>query len=134
MKHLIQSALSIAALSTSLGSNAAEQAKFSPQQICKAAIATIMGRDPKIIRVNKVDADVIYVSYTRADDGTLWSQRCRIDGAKVIWATSTGRWREHPLDEVITFASTPKTLTVSQKFSDGSSSAKSFTRAELGGN
>ncbi len=134
MKRLSHFSLSIAALVASLGSNAAEPPKFNTQQICRATIGTIMGRDPKIIKVNKVDADVIYLSYTRADDGSVWSQRCRIEGSKVIWATTTGRWREHPLDEVITYAVTPTALTINQKFSDGSTSAKSFTRADLGAN
>lgn len=90
-----------------------------------------MGRDPKIIAVDKTEGDVIYVSYRRPDDGTVWKQRCRIEGTKIIWATETGRWRVHPLDEVITYSATPSALTIQQKFTDGSTSTKSYSMSQL---
>ena len=134
MKRIVHFSLGVAALMHSLGSIAAESGDFSKSQICRATIGAIMGRDPKIIKMDKAEADVIHVSYIRANDGTAWNQRCRIQGMKVIWATETGRWRDDPLDEVISYTVTPTTLTIRQKFSDGSSSAQSYTRAQLGRN
>lgn len=125
------SAISFIALAVPLTSSAAD---FSHPQICRAAIGAMMGRAPSIIRVDKVSAGVVHVSYKRPDDGTSWSQRCRIEGAKIIWATASGRWRDHPSDEQVTYAATPTSLTIHQKFGDGSSSAKTFTRQQLAQN
>lgn len=66
-------------------------------RICRATIASIMGRDPNIIRVVSNSGEVVRVRYTR-DDGTVWNQQCRVstDG-QVTWAGiengRVGRWR-----------------------------------------
>jgi hypothetical protein len=128
----MKAALGIAVLLTAFGSKPALAVNFDQQQICRAAIGAVMGRDPKIIKVTKIDSGIIHMSYSRPDDGTIWEQRCRIEDQKVIWATKSGRWREHPLDEVITHAVTRTSVTISQKFTDGSTLTKSYSRAELG--
>lgn len=132
MKHSTYMLLGIAVLAMTFEGSDSFAANFDQQQICRATIGAVMGRDPKIIKVSKVESGIIHVSYSRPDDGTIWEQRCRIEGQKVIWATETGRWREHPLDEVITYAVTGASLTITQKFTDGSASTKSYTRAQLG--
>jgi hypothetical protein len=132
MKNLASASLGIAVLVTAFGSKPALAANFDQQQICRAAIGALMGRDPKIIKVSKIDSGIIYLIYSRPDDGTIWEQRCRIEGQKLVWATKSGRWREHPLDEVITYAATGTSVTINQKFTDGSTVTKSYTRAELG--
>jgi hypothetical protein len=131
MKHLACALVSIATIVLTPESKAAQAANFDQQQICRATIGAVMGRDPKIIKVSSVDSGIVHVSYSRPDDGTLWEQRCRFEGQKVIWATKAGRWRELPVDEVITYSVTGASLTISQKFADGSTSTKSYTRAQL---
>jgi hypothetical protein len=112
--------------------SAAQAPAFSPQQVCRATIAAVMRRDPAIIRVARTtDEGVVYVTYARPDDGTVWTQRCRFEGAKVIWATSTGRWRTHPAEDVITFSSTASSLTIVLKHPDGTSTLDTFTRRQL---
>lgn len=132
MKQIISVLLGVAVLSSSSVSMSAEQKTFSHNQICRATIGAVMGRDPKTIKIAKVVVGDIYTSYLRNDDGTVWSNRCRVDITRVYWATATGRWRVHPLDEVITYSITPTTLTIHQKFGDDSSSVKSYTHAQLG--
>lgn len=66
-------------------------------RVCRAAIASIMGRDPNIIRVTSQDGINVRVAYTR-DDGTRWAQACRVhDRGYVEWAGiergQQGRWR-----------------------------------------
>lgn len=134
MKSIFLLSFVAIAASHPLTVSAAESANFSQSQICRATIGALMGRDPKIIKVDKVDAGVVYVRYIRPTDGTTWNQRCRFNGTRVIWATETGRWRVDPADEVINYAATQTTLSIEQKFSDGSSSSKTYTRAELGKN
>lgn len=65
-------------------------------RVCRASIATVMGRDPSIIRVVANDGNVVSVRYTR-DDGTVWNSRCRVEAGRVTWAAiengRPGRWR-----------------------------------------
>jgi hypothetical protein len=52
----------------------------------------MMGRDPKIMRITRVQDGIIYLSYKRQDDGKDWAYRCKIEGDKVIWSSDMGRW------------------------------------------
>jgi hypothetical protein len=109
------------------------QSPFSPQQVCRATIGAIMGRNPEIISAYRAEAETetVYVTYIRPNDRTRWTQRCRFAGQRVIWAADGGRWRTELWDEVITFSSTPDTLTIRQVSADGESSSKTFTRSQL---
>ena len=78
--------------------------QVAPELVCRATIAAIMGREPDTIKVTKFVSGIVYTSYLRPNDGTRWSNRCRIDGNRVIWATDTGRWRTHALDPKITYS------------------------------
>lgn len=40
--------------------------KFTNEQIGKACIAIVMGKDPSIIKLDKTVGDVIYLSYIRS--------------------------------------------------------------------
>src|SRR3546814_1611190 len=53
-----------------------ELASKYPVQSCKAAIAVIMGRDPKTMNGRKLGDGMIHVSYRRPDDGKRWEARC----------------------------------------------------------
>ncbi|UIN23501.1 hypothetical protein [Herbaspirillum frisingense] len=111
--------------------NADNAQSIGRTQICKAAISTIMGQSPSIIKIDKEDSGIIFVSYIRPSDKSMWEYRCRIDGTRVIWASKTGRWRDHALDEVITYSGTQNSVTIAQKFTDGSSTSKIFSKADL---
>ncbi|MGK3141062.1 hypothetical protein [Pantoea sp. C2G6] len=94
-------------------------------QICKATAAMTFGRDYKIMQLDKVDADgIAYVHYNRPSDNTRWAIKCRLEGDRVLWASdnpdSTGRWRNHPADAVITYSINGNNLTLKQLYSDGS--------------
>lgn len=116
--------------------HAAASVKFSDAQTCKAGISTLMGKSPSIMKITKKEKSVIYLSYKRPDDGTTWSYKCQISGNRIIWASifknGEGRWRTHPLDEVITYQTSGDKITVSQKYSDGSETIKNFRLKELG--
>lgn len=101
-------------------------------QICKVAIAAVMGQSPSIIKIDKEESGVIFISYIRPSDKKMWEYRCRIDGKRVIWASKTGRWRDHALDEIITYSGTQDSVTIAQKFPDGSNTTKIFGKADLG--
>jgi hypothetical protein len=76
---------------------------FEAEAICRTAIASIMGRDPKIVRVTRDAGDVLFLSYVRPIDNFVWDYRCKIEGNRVIWASEPGRWREDPKDDKVFF-------------------------------
>lgn len=83
-------------------------------RVCRAAIATVMGRDPSIIRVTATNGNIVDVRYTR-DDGTVWSNRCRVESGRVTWAAiengQPGRWRT---EDNITFSADGDQITVTE--------------------
>ncbi len=70
-------------------------------RICRAAIASLNGRDPAVIKVTGSAGNLRRVRYTR-DDGTTWTNECRFGGGGLDWRTvengQPGRWRTE--DEV----------------------------------
>jgi len=104
--------------------------------ICRALVATTMGRPIDIIKIDKNDGNITYVSYLRPSDGKEWKLRCKVLGSRVIWSTvdidgpntGFGRWRNHPADSVITYSLTPDSVTINEKYSDGSGNTKTFPR------
>lgn len=116
---------------------AGEVGNFSKEQVCKAAVATMMGRDPKIVKVKKTKDGIVYLSYRRPDDGKLWAYRCKLEGDKVIWASdnpdSLGRWRTHPADERINYRTLQggTLLRIEERYGDGSSTSKEFSLKQL---
>jgi hypothetical protein len=99
-------------------------------QICRAAVAALMGRDPSIVQITREQDGIIYLAYTRPTDGTRWENRCRIVGNRVNWATLTGRWRDDHRDERVTYEVKPAGgVVIRQTFTDGSISEKSFPAA-----
>ena len=92
----------LAALPTT-GSLVAAAPFFEPEAICRAAIASIKDRDPKLIKVSLIRDDVFFLTYTRPIDSFVWTYRCRIEGNRVVWADEPGRWRNEPKDDKISF-------------------------------
>jgi hypothetical protein len=76
---------------------------FEVEAICRTAIAAIMDRDPKTMKVTRTADDVLILTYDRPIDNFIWTYRCRIDGDRVVWASEPGRWREGPKDDKILF-------------------------------
>jgi hypothetical protein len=92
----------LAALPTT-GSLVAAAPLFEPEAICRAAIAFIKDRDPKLIKVSLVRDGVFFLTYARPIDSFVWTYRCRIEGNRVVWADEPGRWRNEPKDDRISF-------------------------------
>ena len=105
------------------------------RQACKAGIAMLFGRDPEIIKIEKVSGGTVYLHYIRPDDGKKWKYKCKLDGDQVIWASndpdSSGRWRTHPDDGVLTYQIQGSELRVQQMYSDGSREEASFPVSSL---
>ena len=108
------------------------KATFTKNQICKAGIAKIMGRDPSIIKIDSKSGETIYLSYVRQDDKTKWKYKCKINGNQILWGSYTGRWRTHAMDSKVRYKIRGKSITVTETFSDGSSSKETYTVESIG--
>lgn len=109
-------------------------------KISKATIAALMGRKPATMNVKNYSPDTIWqVSYVRESDGTAWKYLCKFEGKKVIWTglgtpsdpQKIGRGRDHPADEVITYAIEGDEVTILQTFSSGSTLTNKYTLSDL---
>jgi hypothetical protein len=105
--------------------------KYSDQEICKAVIARVMGRDPTIIRASHGTDNIVALSYNRQSDGKNWTYRCEVDGGSAVWASDTGRWRTAPADSKIELSLSDGDLVVKETYGDGSSSETQFSKAQL---
>jgi hypothetical protein len=106
---------------------------FEAEAICRTAIASIMGRDPKIMQVARTAGDVLFLTYARPIDNFVWTYRCRIEGNRVVWASEPGRWREGPKDDKVFFEDVDagKQLRIIENHRDGSSRKQLFDRAAI---
>jgi hypothetical protein len=103
---------------------------FEVEAICRTAIASIMGRDPKLMEVTLIVGDVLFLTYVRPMDNFVWTYRCRIEGNRVVWATEPGRWRDDPNDDEVFFevVDAGKQLRIIDIHRDGSSTKQLFDR------
>ena len=104
-------------------------------KVCKAAVASIFGRDHRIMKLDKTADGVAYVHYIRPDDNSRWAVKCKLDEGRVIWASNNAdnskRWRTDPLDDVVKYSIEDTTLTITQEYTDGSSSNDEYTLSGL---
>ena len=108
-----------------------EAKSFNAPQICRAAIATVMGRDPLGIDLDRTESNIHYLSYIRADDRKKFRYRCKIEGQSVIWATEEGRWRNLPEDGVIIHSTDCTGLKIEEMHADKSKTTNIFSSAQL---
>ncbi len=110
----------------------AQDTSYSEAQICRATVAVIMGRDPFIMKTDRVVEGVFHLSYVRPDDGARWAFKCKIEGQRILWGNIDGRWRDHPDDEVFTYAVSGGQLHIKELFGDGSVKEEFFSQEVLG--
>jgi len=106
---------------------------FEVEAICRTAIASIMGRDPKIMQVTRTAGDVLFLTYVRAMDNFVWTYRCRVEGNRVVWASEPGRWRDDPKDDEVFFevVDAGKQLRIIENHGDGSITKQLFDRDKI---
>ena len=101
MPHVIRP-VAFAILLASLSAASAEPA-FEAKAICRAALASITGRDLKLFQAADAPDGTIALTYARPFDNFVWAYHCRLEGNRVIWADEPGRWRQDARDEKISF-------------------------------
>jgi hypothetical protein len=115
---------------TALLSSAAAGASFEREAICRTAIASITGRDPKLVQVTQTVGDILFLTYLRPIDNFVWTYRCRIDGNRIVWAVEPGRWREETRDDKVFFeiVDAGKRLRIIEHHGDGATTNQLFDR------
>ena len=101
--------------------------KFTEAEVAKFVMSSVMSQPTKIISVKK-DGEIYIVSYTRRSDGQRFVYKVKIEGYRAIWGNIDGRWRDSAEDEQIVFVEAGKKLKVIQRFSDGSTIEKEFSK------
>src|SRR6202048_85604 len=111
-------------------SAASAASSFEVEAICRTAIASIMGRDPKVMQVTRIAGDVLFLTYVRPMDNFVWTYRCRIEGNRVVWAPEPGRGSDDPEDDEVFFGvvGAGTQLRIIENHGDGSSTKQLFDR------
>jgi hypothetical protein len=99
---LVVRPLAFSILLASLSAASAEPA-FETKAICRAAMASITGRDLKLFQAADAPDGTIALTYARPFDNFVWAYHCRLEGNRVIWADEPGRWRQDAKDDKISF-------------------------------
>jgi hypothetical protein len=104
----------------------------TPTEVCRAGIASIMGRNPSIMSI-RPEADFLWVTYTRPSDKKVWSYRCRVSGNRIEWADGEGIWRDKPHSTLVTFeiVNGGKAIKITEDYRDGSKADKTYPRSKL---
>lgn len=122
--------LALTAAASFVPMEAAAVTSVPESSLCKAAIATIMNRNPATMRT-RGQGDSTLVSYTRSD-GNRYTYKCKLKGNRVLWGNSDGRWRTHPADSKVFYRVGEGRVFIEDRFGDGSSTKKSYTFGQLG--
>ena len=113
--------------SGNLVSSSARSETIIPKSfIAKCAIASLMGRSPKIMKSELIDG-IYYTTYVRSDDNSTWNNKVKFIGEnQLLWASEPGRWRDNELDEKIYWSEDGSQVTITTVYSDNSKSENAF--------
>jgi hypothetical protein len=116
-----------------LAGSASAEPLFDTTAICRTAIASITGRDPKAIQTTRNAEGELLLTYARPFDNFVWTYRCRIEGNRITWGDEPGRWREQAGDNKVYFeiVGTGTQLRIIVDHVDGSSTNESYDRDKI---
>jgi hypothetical protein len=98
-------------------------------RICKGAISVLFFTPIDDIKLIRREGEVVYLTYTRKSDSTVWKNKCRIECMAIVWGSEDGRWRTDSRDEKLSFTLDrgARAFTIRLSFSDGSGDQKNFS-------
>lgn len=100
---------------------------FTDEQICASAISALMDRPVHLIKTAKDSGVVVYASYHLWEKKKTYYYECLIEKESIRWRTAGERWRDHPLDEKITYSIKNDKVSIKMTYSDGSFSTKEIS-------
>lgn len=98
---------------------------FTEEHICRATLASIKGKSPSIMNVDKTTTEqnsklnVYHFSFKRPDDGKKWNFRCKVNRNRAILAIGDGRWRDQAHDPTVWFTINGDEIVINERFPDG---------------
>jgi len=98
---------------------------YTYDEIAKYAIATLMFQHHDNLTV-KNEGGIYIVSYFK--DSQQYHCKIKFNQDQIIWGVADGRWREHPMDEKLSYKEVGNKLQITQHFTDGSNSIKEFQK------
>lgn len=105
---------------------------FSEPEICKSAVSAMFFQSPSIMKSSEWGEKSIKISYHRPNDNSLWEYKCQVQGNRVYWGATDGRWRNHSADSVVLFMALGENLTIQEDHNDGSASVTHFEKLDDG--
>jgi hypothetical protein len=114
-------------------SQAVAEPATEPRAICRAAIAAIMDRDPKLVQATVAADGVVVVTHARPVDNFIFTYRCRLEGDRVLWADEPGRWRDGAKDRKVFFEiiGDGAQISIIENHADGTTSRQLFDRSAI---
>lgn len=94
------------------------------KQISKFVVSSLYHKKPSIVKVT-LEGDIYHASYINSE-GDRKSTKIQFIGNIIRWGNSDGRWREHPLDEELSYEIEGKKVLVKIRYSDGSESTDEY--------
>lgn len=114
-----------------VGCQPVDLGSFDASEVCKAGIATTMGKNPSTVKFDGSNDEIYEFYYYRKSGGPRWEFRCKLKRDRIVWATPTGPWRDRSSDPVLEFAIEGNRISVAEIFSDGSSRSEIYTKSQL---
>lgn len=105
---------------------------YAEKDICRAAISLVMGRSLDTVSIDSSSGSQFNLSYTRPEDGSNWSYKCKVEGNSILWGADDGRWRDADEDSKLSFT-IQEVLTVVEGFSDGSKKTAVYDHTDFQG-
>jgi len=107
--------------------------QFTDKEICRAGIAVTAGKPLSIVKPAGASEDFYRFTYVREKDQTRWSFRCKVEGDRVVWATSNGPWRTRDSDWPIYWYvdDSGNVLNVLEDYLDGSGNKETFRKSDF---
>lgn len=104
-------------------------------RVCRAAVASLNGHDPSIVKIGSNEGGLVRVEYARPSDRKVWTNECRVEGNRVAWRTidafgagsGAGRWRTAPADEVVTYEIDGKKVSITTTYPGESPSTQTYS-------
>ena len=101
--------------------------EISDAQICRAGIATIMGKTIDEVRFDREVKQVKYVSFDPTEENTTFKFKCTVASSKIQWASEFGSWKDSDLDSDVSYEIKENFLIVSESYNSGYTFNKRFS-------
>ncbi|WP_367916332.1 hypothetical protein [Leadbetterella sp. DM7] len=94
------------------------------KEISRFVVSTLYDKKPSLVRVIS-DGGIYHASYINSE-GERRSTKIQFIGNNIRWGNSEGRWRDHPLDEQLSYEINGKKVFIKITYSSGEESTDEY--------